>query len=91
MYFNKLNLWNYILKKSILHIALEMYIKQIISNLQTCDYVCGDLYPNNKSVQKIDIYFDFIICNHVLEHIQDDIRAIAELYRVLKKGGYAVL
>lgn len=31
------------------------------------------------------------MCNHVLEHILDDTKAMSELYRVLKKGGYAVL
>ena len=31
--------------------------------------------------------FDLILCNHVLEHIEDDIKAMQELFRVLKKGG----
>jgi SAM-dependent methyltransferase len=35
--------------------------------------------------------FDAIICNHVLEHIPDDRRAIHELYRVLKPGGWAAI
>ena len=35
--------------------------------------------------------FDFIICNHVLEHIPDDSKAMKELYRVLKPGGMAIL
>jgi ubiquinone/menaquinone biosynthesis C-methylase UbiE len=35
--------------------------------------------------------FDAIICSHVLEHVQDDRRAMSELYRVLKPGGWAVL
>ena len=34
-----------------------------------------------------DDTYDFILCNHVLEHIIDDRKAIKELYRVLKKGG----
>jgi ubiquinone/menaquinone biosynthesis C-methylase UbiE len=36
-------------------------------------------------------YFDLIICNHVLEHIPDDRKAMKELYRVLKPGGKAIL
>ena len=38
-----------------------------------------------------DDYFDLIICNHVLEHIENDEDAIKELYRVLKKDGKAIL
>lgn len=32
--------------------------------------------------------FDVVICNHVLEHVPDDRKALSELYRVLKKGGW---
>lgn len=34
--------------------------------------------------------FDVILCSHVLEHIPDDRRALRELFRVLKPGGWAV-
>jgi ubiquinone/menaquinone biosynthesis C-methylase UbiE len=34
---------------------------------------------------------DFLICNHVLEHVPDDRRALSEFYRVLRRGGHAVL
>ena len=35
--------------------------------------------------------FDFIICNHVLEHIPNDTKAMQEIYRVLAPGGTAIL
>jgi hypothetical protein len=38
-----------------------------------------------------DACFDLILANHVLEHIDDDARALAELWRVLRPGGCAVL
>ena len=38
-----------------------------------------------------DNTFDVIICNHVLEHIINDQKAIAEFYRVLKPNGWAIL
>ena len=38
-----------------------------------------------------DNSFDFIICNHVLEHIPDDTKAMKELYRVLAPKGIAIL
>jgi ubiquinone/menaquinone biosynthesis C-methylase UbiE len=37
-----------------------------------------------------DSVFDVILCNHVLEHIPDDLNAMAELYRVLKSGGWGI-
>ena len=38
-----------------------------------------------------DESFDFLICNHVLEHVEDDRRALAEIHRVLVPGGWAIL
>lgn len=38
-----------------------------------------------------DNMFDFIICNHVLEHVSDDRKALQELYRILKPGGVLIL
>ena len=51
--------------------------------------------PVNLFIQKnITAYFesfDIIFCNHVLEHIEDDAKAISELYRVMKPGGWGIL
>jgi SAM-dependent methyltransferase len=35
--------------------------------------------------------FDLVICSHVLEHVKDDKRAIAELFRITRPGGIAVV
>lgn len=37
-----------------------------------------------------DNEFDVILCNHVLEHIPNDKKAMEELYRILKPGGWGV-
>jgi SAM-dependent methyltransferase len=38
-----------------------------------------------------DAHFDAVICSHVLEHVPNDIKALSEIYRVLKHGGWALL
>ena len=56
-------------------------------------------YQYDDTVQHMDItalpfpdgQFDWVICNHVLEHIEEDQKAMSELYRVLKPGGCALL
>ena len=62
------------------------------------DYVSADLDPTLAMV-KMDIMnipyeedsFDVILCSHVLEHVMDDQKAIRELFRVLKAGGWAII
>lgn len=57
----------------------------------------GDLYrPADVKLDVTDIqfpdgYFDVVYCSHVLEHVPDDRRAIRELLRVVKPGGWAII
>ena len=39
----------------------------------------------------VDGHFDFILCSHVLEHIDDDLRAMREIARVMKDGGWGLI
>jgi SAM-dependent methyltransferase len=50
-----------------------------------------DLHMDLTGIPFPDSTFDAIICNHVLEHIVDDAKAIAELFRVLRPGAWAIL
>jgi SAM-dependent methyltransferase len=66
--------------------------------MQNLNYVSGDLYStlamvklDIKSLPFDDESFDYLICSHVLEHIDDDKKAISELYRILKKSGIAFI
>jgi SAM-dependent methyltransferase len=92
----KTELFNQPLK--VLHIAPEPSLEYIIEKVDTIDYLTADLNPENVMMQLDitsapfpDATFDAIICNHVLEHIPDDARAMKELFRVLKPKGWAVL
>lgn len=82
----------------ILHFAPEHQLQELLKNSSNTDYVSADLDMPTAMVQMDitnitfeDNSFDFIICNHVLEHIPDDIKAMSELYRVLRPGGWAIL
>lgn len=43
------------------------------------------------NIQFPDDFFDVIYCSHVLEHVHNDMQAMRELHRVLKKDGWAIL
>ena len=51
----------------------------------------ADLHFDVQSIPLEDESIDVIICNHLLEHVEDDRRAMAELYRILKKGGWGIM
>ena len=85
---------------SVLHFAPEPVFHKLFSSFADIDYWPVDLNPKMRGVRKaVDITnitfddetFDLIMCTHVLEHIPDDRKAMSELYRVLKKGGIALL
>ena len=78
----------------VLHVAPEQVFFRKFKRLQRWDYTTTDLNsPLADVVADIcDLPFqnnqyDLILCNHVLEHIPNDLKAMTELYRVLKKGG----
>ena len=51
----------------------------------------ADVKANLCNLPFKDECFDLILCNHVLEHIVDDIKAMEEIYRVLKPKGKAII
>lgn len=84
--------------KSMLHFAPEICFINKLKREKGLNYVSADL-SSPLAMVKIDITkiefpdesFDVIYCSHVLEHILNDKCAITELYRVLKKCGWAVI
>lgn len=85
-------------KKSILHIAPEACYLHRFEKIHGEQYITADIESPLAKV-KMDIHqipfsenqFDVILCNHVLEHVRDDIQAMREIHRVLKPGGFAIL
>ena len=67
-------------------------------SLPHLDYITADIESPLAKV-KMDIHaipfeantFDVIFCNHVLEHVANDMLAMREMHRVLKPGGWAIL
>lgn len=87
----------FISQKKVLHIAPEQCFLNRFKKLKNLDYITADLYSPIADV-KADICnlpfknneFDVIFCNHVLEHIENDNKAMSELYRVLKPNGFGI-
>jgi len=88
---------------AILHLAPEWRLSEEFLKYQYKNYICTDKFMPGYSypsytidmdimdIQFPENNFDLVICNHVLEHIPNDIAAMKELFRVLKPGGTAVL
>ena len=82
----------------VLHFAPEQAFYKRFKKQKNLNYITTDLESPLADV-KADICnlpfednsFDVILCNHVLEHIPDDQKAMQELYRILKPAGYAIL
>ncbi|CAL2083700.1 class I SAM-dependent methyltransferase [Tenacibaculum sp. 190524A02b] len=84
-------------KRKVLHIAPEQCFLKRFRNQKNIEYITSDLESPIADV-KADICdlpfkdeeFDIIFCNHVLEHIPDDTKAMQELYRVMKTNGFGI-
>lgn len=98
-------LWLYLKNESdffssnlkVLHFAPEQAFYKRFRELKNLDYTTTDLLSPLADI-KADICnlpfddnsFDVILCNHVLEHIPDDTKAMQELYRVMKPRGWGI-
>jgi SAM-dependent methyltransferase len=85
-------------KKHVLHIAPEACFINRFERLHGDQYITADIESPLAKV-KMDIHqipfkdntFDVVLCNHVLEHVNNDIQAMSEIQRVLKPHGFAIM
>jgi SAM-dependent methyltransferase len=93
---NKTNFFSAKLK--MLHVAPEQCFMEHFEDLHGDNYITADIESPLAKV-KMDIHdipfpentFDVTFCNHVMEHVNDDLKAMRELHRVLKPGGWGII
>lgn len=83
--------------KTLMHVAPEQAFYHRFKAMEHLSVTSVDLYSPLADVKAdlcalpfADHSFDVILCNHVLEHIPDDQKALSEMFRVLKPGGWGV-
>jgi SAM-dependent methyltransferase len=90
---------------SILHVGPEFCLQRLLAAIPKVTYVSTDLMVSIVDLLEVppDVCmsiteacfslnaFDLVICSHVLEHVSADRQAIAELFRVTKPGGVALI
>jgi SAM-dependent methyltransferase len=94
---NETNFFTSTEKLKVLHFAPEQEFYKRFKKQDNLEYTTTDLLSPLADV-KADICnlpfqdnaYDIILCNHVLEHIPDDTKAMQELYRVMKPGGMGI-
>ena len=84
-------------KLKVLHFAPEQAFYKRFRNQKSIEYTTTDLHSPLADVKADicnlpfeDASYDMILCNHVLEHIPDDKKAMRELFRILKPGGMGI-
>ncbi len=82
----------------VLHIAPEQCYHKKFKAQNNLVYLTGDLVSPIADMH-FDLHdiplesdrFDIVFCNHVMEHVDDAIQCMRELYRVMKPGGWAII
>lgn len=82
----------------VLHLAPERALEPLFRACGLATYVLGDLYPSRAGIQRVDAEalsfadeaFDLIVANHLLEHVAQPEKALAEFFRCLKPGGMLI-
>ena len=99
-------LYYYILRNRFLEAEIKMLdfspsrcLYRKFESIKTIDYTandfCGEFIADKNmditNMDEPDNSYDLIICYHILEHIKDDVKAMYELFRILKPKGAAII
>lgn len=83
---------------TVMHIAPEQCFHKIFKNQQNLNYTTGDLLSpladlhfDLHDIPLKDNQYEVIFCNHVMEHVKDDLRCMQELLRIMKPGGWGIM
>lgn len=98
LYFQALGVPAQLAGARVLHLAPERRLEPLIEACRPAQYVRGDLHPTRPDIRRVDAEsmpfqdaaFDLLIANHLLEHVADPRRALAEFARCLRPGGLLV-
>lgn len=98
-------MWVYLKSKSnfftadlkVMHIAPEQCFYKLFRNQKNLDYTTGDLespladlHFDLHNIPLEDNQYDVIFCNHVMEHVENDVQCMKELLRIMKPGGWGI-
>ncbi len=98
-------MWVYLKTKSnfftdnlkVMHIAPEQCFYKTFRSQKNLDYTTGDLespladiHFDLHNIPLEDNQYDVIFCNHVMEHVDNDIQCMQELLRIMKPGGWGI-
>ncbi len=85
-------------KLKVLHIAPEQCFHKKFKNQKNLEYLTGDLVSpiadlhfDLHQIPLEDNRFDVIFCNHVMEHVDDALQCMKELYRVMAPGAWGIM
>lgn len=84
---------------NLLDIAPSLPLQKFLKRYPFLRYRSADLHSpkamDKVNIESMDIYaegqFDVFICSHVLEHVERPDKALSELYRILKPGGWGII
>ena len=98
LFLNRLKKTVFTSKIKLLHVAPDTEFPELLKGNKSMDYMsidsiagAADLQMDINNLSLPSESFDVVICNHVIEQISDDKKALKELFRVLKKDGFAIL